>query len=68
MKWLKFYWMWFLYRIATSDERFLYDMAQIKGFRAEGVRNGIIKYSPGLPPQERDFLTWAEYKLKHTPS
>lgn len=67
MKYIRFYFRWLVYLLAVEEEKTLYVLAQAKGMRCVGWRNGIAKYDRSRPPQKRSWLTWAEYRAMWHP-
>lgn len=71
LMWLKFYYGYWQYYNACSEDRWRHLMAHKKGMYCEGVRHGVTgiyaKYDPNRPPQERDWLTYEEYKAAWNP-
>ena len=67
MKYLKYYWNWFMYKNAILDDKCRYLLAKEKGCYCVGINNGIAKFYPSKPPQEKNWLDWEEYKQKWHP-
>lgn len=61
--------LWILYFLITLKDRNLYLKAQVKGMECVDVSSGLLadtyEYNPRNPPQERNYLTWKQYRKEH---
>jgi hypothetical protein len=62
---LKFAWYWWL----TLNERQMFELEQVAGHRIEychGWTGYYYKMHRNLPPRERRFLKWTEFKARES--